>query len=59
MLITQTFPFTILANLPLGNRISLPHPSHFSRTSAPKRRISHILLPQGWGFFTCTLSPSM
>ena len=28
-----------------------PHPVHFSLKSAPTRRISHSLLPQGWGFF--------
>ena len=35
-----------------------PQPRHFSRKSAPTLRISHSWLPQGWGFFNLTISPT-
>ena len=35
-----------------------PQPKHSSRKSAPTRRIFHSRLPQGWGFFSFTISPT-
>ena len=34
-----------------------PQPMHFKRKSAPTRRTSHSLLPQGCCFFNFTISP--
>ena len=31
---------------------------HFKRKSAPTLKISHSLLPHGWGFFNFTISPT-
>ena len=35
-----------------------PQPQHFSLKSAPTRKISHSLLPQGCFFLSCTISPT-
>lgn len=54
------FPDTLrtdFSNVLLGSMISCSQPLQRSLKSAPVRRISHSLLPQGWGFFICTISP--
>ena len=48
---------TDFSNVLLGSMISCSQPLQRSLKSAPVRRISHSLLPQGWGFFICTISP--
>lgn len=48
---------TDFSNILLGSMISCSQPLQRSLKSAPVRRISHSLLPQGWGFFICTISP--
>ena len=48
---------TDFSNVLLEIMISCSQPLQRSLKSAPVRRISHSLLPQGWGFFICTISP--
>ena len=39
-----------------GNISSWLHPRHFNLISMPTRKISQATLPQGWGFFSSTIS---
>lgn len=50
-------PLAFFSTSFLGTMIIWPQPVHFKRKSAPTRRISQSLLPQGCCFFNVTISP--